>query len=183
MTSVKENNGRTMNRKPILIAGILLLSIVCIAVQYALPVYGSNTESSLGASVNVVPPFTESYGGSIAASHRCIFARAALGEPDGRGAVMFRGGWVSIELEHALTGCSGISTWAAKLGWGAPSFIVYVSADGSTWVEIGGVSCASRSYTRNDFDGDFGDVRYIGVKRYGPRWSLLLIDAVWARSQ
>jgi len=59
---------------------------------------------------------------------------------------------------------------------------VYVSADGSVWTHIGSARCRSRSYEQQDFNGAFGDVKYIQVERRGSgRWSALLLDAVWAK--
>ena len=169
-----------MNRKVLTIVGVLLLCVVFTTVQYAAPVYGD--EDSLPADVTVTSPSAESYGASVAASSRVFLPQHAPGEPDGRGAWMLRRGWIDIELGDMVTGCNDISIWAAKGGWGFPSFNVHVSTDGSTWTYIGSGKCTSGNYAHYDFSGDFGDVRYIKVKRNGSgRWSVMLLDAVWAK--
>ena len=180
MANVEGKRDRVVNRKGLLVTGILSLCIVFGAVQYAVPVYGS--EDSLPAEATVTSPSAESYGASVAASSRVFLPQHAPGEPDGRGAWMLRRGWIDIELEDTVTGCTNISIWTVKRDWRSPSFKVYVSADGSTWTYIGGCKCTSTGYTRYDFSGIFGDVRYIKVRRNGSgRWSVMLLDAVRAK--
>ncbi len=204
-----------MSRKSLLIFGVLLLCVVLGAVPYATHVYGSDAETSITACVGVKSPLGESYGASVFASYRCLFAEAALGEQDDDGAVIWHGGWIGIELEETaigncteiastgsragdmvtgnctvdmVIGCNEVSIWAAKVGCGSPRFSVYVSADGANWTEVGSVSCSSSPwwplcYARYDFNGDFGDVKYVKVSRGGPLWSWLLLDAARAKSQ
>ena len=167
-----------MTKSHVLIGGALLFCFVLGVVQNAAPVHGD--EESITAGVTVRAPVAESYGATIVASSRVLLRWRALGEPDGRGAWMLRGGRISIELEDMVTDCSDVSIWAAKRGWRSPRFTVYVSADGSNWTYIGGARCTSRRYVRYDFGGDFGEVKYIGVRRAG-QWSVLLLDAAWAK--
>lgn len=171
-----------MNKKWPLVAGILLLCVICGAMQYTAPAYSSDDSSDEVTVTATVGP-SESYGARVVASSRWVFLPwRALGEPNGRGAWMFHRGWISIELENMVTDCSTISIWSAKRGRGAPYSSVYISSDGSTWTHIGGGKCTSTSYTRYDFSGAFGDVKYVKVKRnwVAPR-SVLLLDAVMAK--
>jgi hypothetical protein len=173
-----EGKSRLMNKKILIIAGTLSLCVVFAAVQYAAPVYG---DDSLPAEVTIVSPSAESYGARVIVSSQVFLRWFALGEPDVEGARMLRKGWVDIELEDRVTDCSEVSIWARKAGWGVASFTVYISADGNTWTHIGGGKCTSTSYSQYDFSGDFGDVKYIKVKRNGwGRWSVMMLDAVMA---
>ena len=168
-----------ISKKALFIADILLLCVIFSMVQHAVPGYAS--ETFITASVTVTP-LVESYGASVAGSFGVSSSDAALGEPDGSGATMRRGGWLSIELRGMLTGCTDISIWAAKGGGKFPGFNVYVSADGSSWTQVGSGKCTSRSYTRYDFSGAFGDVQYIKVSHDGSRSAKMLLDAVLARA-
>ena len=180
MTYVKlfsEEKSRLMNRKVLTIAGVLLLCVVFTVVNYAAPVYGD--EDSLPAEVTVTSPAAGSYGVEVVGSSRVLLPRRALSEPDGRGAWMLCRGWIDVELEDMVTDCSEVSIWAAKRGRRSLRFNVYVSADDSAWIHIGSGKCTSRSYARYDFSGDFGEVKYIKVKRNGlDRWSVMVLDAV-----
>ena len=172
-----------MTKKSVFVIASLLLCIVFAAVHYAVPAYGSD-ESLLTASVTVTPPVSESYGTRVSASSWVFLRRLTLGEPDSGGAWMLRrgriGGGIGIELEDMVADCSKVSIWAAKRGRRAPSFKVYVSADGSHWTYIGSGKCTSTGYTRYDFSGDFGEVKYVGVKRDNKRFAVILLDAVMA---
>ena len=173
---LKEKGG-VVNKKFLFIVGVLLLCVAFAVVEYALPAYGS--EESLTATATVTSPSAESYGASVAASSQVFLPWHALGKPDGWGAWMLRRGWVDIELEDVVTDCNEVSIWARRAGWGFPRFDVYVSADGSSWIDVGSGSCTSKGYTRYDFSGDFGDVEYVKVRRNGSgRWSMMMLDAV-----
>ena len=169
-----------LSKQTLFVVCILLLCVIFAAGQYAVPTYAS--DEPIDVTVTVTSSSPESYGVSVVDSSRVFLPWRALGEPDGSGAWMFQKGWIAIELEGMVTDGSNISIWAAKRGWKSPAFKVYASADGSTWKHIGGGKCTSGSYTRFDFSGAFGDVKYIKVKRNGPgRWSFILLDAVWAK--
>jgi len=175
----KEKAGR-IGKKFLDIISILLLCVIFAAGQHAVPTYAA--DEPIDVTVTVTSSSPESYGESVAASSRVFLSWRALGEPDSQGAWMLQRGWISIKLEGTVANCSGISIWAARRGWRSLSFKVYASADGSAWKHIGGGKCTSRSYTRYDFSGAFGDVKYIKVKRNGSgRWSFMLLDAVWAK--
>jgi len=168
------------SKQTLFVVCILLLGVIFAAGQYAVPTYAS--DEPIDVTVTVTSSSPESYGVSVADSSRVFLPWRALGEPDGRGAWMLQRGWVSIELESMVANCSDISIWAAKRGWRSPVFKVYASTDGSTWKHIGGGKCTTTGYTRFDFSGAFGDVKYIKVRRNASgRWSFMLLDAVWAK--
>lgn len=176
---LKKKGGKISGEKGLLVAIILLLCIVFGGVQYAAPVCGD--EDSLLAEVTIVSPVAESYGARVVASSHVFLRWFALGEPDRKGAWMLRRGWIDIELKDVVTDCNQVSVWVAKRGWRSPGFKVYVSADGSSWTKVESGSCTTGSYTRYEFGGDFGDVKYVKVKRNGAgRWSVMLLDAVMA---
>ena len=168
-----------MNKEALFVASILSFCLVFVLALDVVPVCGDG-ELPLEATVTVVEPCEESYGESITGSSGVFLPWYALDVPDNEGAWMFRHGWVSIRLEGLVTNCSDISIWAAKRGWRSPYFKVYASSDGGNWIYVGSGSCTSKEYTRYDFGGSFGDVEYIKVK-LGSRWSIMLLDAVWAK--
>jgi len=162
------------------IISILLLGVILVVGQHAVPIYAA--DEPIDVTVTVTSTSPESYGKNVLASSRVFLSRWALGEPDSRGAWMLWRGWVSIELEDVITDCGDISIWTAKRGWKSSVFKVYASVDGSNWKHIGGGKCTTRSYTRYDFSGAFGDVKYIKVQRNASgRWSTILLDAVRAK--
>ena len=175
---LKEKGSRMVSKKALFTADILLLCIVFSMVQHVVPGYAS--EASITTSVTVTS-LVESYGASVAGSFGVSSSDATLGEPDGSGAAMSRGSWLSIKLEDTITDCSDISIWVARGGRKSSRFKVYTSADGSTWKRIGGGKCTSGSYTRYDFSGAFGDVMYIKVSYDGSRSAKMLLDAVLAK--
>ena len=162
-----------------LIAGVLLFGIILVVGQYSL-VYA--TDDSIDVTVTVTEPANESYGANVIGSDQVWLPWRALGEPDRRGALIFRRGWVTIELENTVVDSTRVSIWAARWGWKPPHFKVYASADGSDWQYIGNGKCQSVRYTRFDFNGNFGDVRYIKVERNQMwAWSTMALDAVWVK--
>ena len=173
----KEAGG--ISKKAFLMVSILLLGAVLAAMPQGRPACADDT--SLGASVTVIPASQESYGERVVASSRILMRWRALGEPDGRGAWMLHQGWASIRLADTVTDCNTVSIWAAKIGFWSPKFKVYVSANGRRWTYIGSGKCTSQGYAQHDFTGTFGDVKYIQVRRIGSsRWSFMLLDAVRA---
>lgn len=176
----KKKTGRP-SKKSIFIGGILLLCVILAQVQYAVLVYADKGPIDVTVTVTS-PPIAESYGASIAASSGVVLPGRALGEPDGKGALMFRRSWVSIELEGTVKDCSDISVWVAKRGWRSHEFKLYASSDGSTWIYVGSGTSTSGRYTRYDFAGTFGEVKYIKFERdKWWRWSIMSLDAVWAK--
>ena len=162
----------------------LAIGIACFLVElfFSGSMVLSDEEGSVDAEVEVLPGGNASYGASVSEDLRTLLAHRALGAPDQKGAFIMRRGWVSLELEGVVKGCDTISIWSARRGWGRSDFNIYASTDGSSWVYIGSGACESRKYTRYDFNGVFGDVRYIKVEHSSPRpWSFITLDAVWAK--
>ncbi len=172
---IVNSNGRVL-----LLACIWLLYFIVAITQPALPAYAS--DDSIDATVTVTSTTGESYGATVIASRYTWLTWQALGEPDNRGAWIFRRGWATFELESTVTDGQDISIWAAKIGWKSPHFKVYASSDGSNWTYVGNGKCKSQGFTRFDFNGSYGDVRYIKVERNQAwAWSTMGLDAVWAK--
>ena len=181
MEPMKDGKHSRLRSKGVLSAvAVLVLCVACGIAGYAAPVCGADASTDVEAGVTVSSPPVESYGAEVVRADRCVFAWFATGEPDGWSAALLHRGWIGIKLEGTLTGCGEVAVWVAKAGWGLPRFDVYVSADGERWVRVGRGRCMSREPMMYCFSGDFGDVAYIGVKRYGQSWALVLLDAVWA---
>ena len=126
----------------------------------------------------------ESYGESVDGWYRVCRRNKALHEPDNRGATILRNGWISIEFEKTIFACTKISL-VAKARRGClidyPEFEIYVSADGSNWIYAGEDRC-NKMYQPYEFTGDFGDVRYIKVKRN--IWGTMMrLDSVYAEKE
>jgi hypothetical protein len=123
-----------------------------------------------------------SYGDSIYAKKNVRIARRALGEPNNRGAILSRNAMIAIELEETIPACKDVSIWVRKVAVHSPSFEVAVSSDGVSWNVIGSETCDSWMWTEYDFDGDFGDVRYIKITKPGTWWNprIMGLDAVYA---
>ncbi|MDY6916369.1 MAG: hypothetical protein SVP26_00225 [Chloroflexota bacterium] len=181
MEPTKDGKRSRLGSKGVLSAvAVLVLCVACGIAGYVAPVFVADASTDVEAGVTVSSEAVESYGAEVAEADRCVFAWFATGEPDGWSAALLHRGWIGIKLEETLTGCGEVAVWVAKAGWGSPRFDVYVSADGERWVRVGRGKCTSREPIMYRFSGDFGDVAYVGVKRYGPALALLLLDAVWA---
>ena len=187
MSSEKRKPPTCLNKKTgklyhiaLFLAGIWL---PCAIITMALPALpASASDDSIDAVVTVNSSVNESYGAAVTAAHYVWPTWRALGEPDKRAALIFRRGWIIIELENTITDCQDISIWAARVGWKSPHFKVYASSDGINWDYVGNGKCKSRRYTRFDFSGTYGDVRYIKVERNQAwSWSTMALDAVWAK--
>ncbi|MEA1945292.1 MAG: CARDB domain-containing protein, partial [Euryarchaeota archaeon] len=126
----------------------------------------------------------ERYGDSVYAKKNTRIAWRALGEPDNRGAILFRNAKIAIELEETLPACKNVSVWVRKVGFRTVNFDVAISSDGVSWTTIGSETCNSRRWTEYDFSGDFGDVRYIKVTKPGTWWKprIVGLDAVYAKN-
>jgi hypothetical protein len=127
----------------------------------------------------------QSYGGSVYSKKRVKFARNTLGEPDDLGAVLYRNAKIAIELEETVPACKNVSVWVTQLGFYPVYFEVAVSADGSNWNTIGSETCNTMwVWTQYDFDGEFGDMRYIKITKPGSRWppKFMGLDAVYAKN-
>lgn len=181
MDATEDDKHSTGRRGGIIAAVVVVvLCVACGIAVYVAPVYGADAQTGAEASVTVEPLAGGSYGANVVQSDRCLFGWLATGEPDGWSAVILHKGWIGVELERRLPDCHEVAVWAAGTAWGSLRFDVYVSADGETWAHVGGGRCTSGEHIAYRFDGDFGDVAYVGVKRHGPAWALLLLDAVWA---
>jgi hypothetical protein len=127
----------------------------------------------------------QSYGGSVHYKKNVRFVWNALGEPDDSGAVLYRNAKIVIELEETVPACKNASVRVAQLGFYPTYFEVAVSADGSNWNTIGSETCNTVwVWTQYDFDGEFGDVRYIKITKLGSRWppKFMGLDAVCAKN-
>ena len=140
-------------------------------------------DTSVGASVTITGEAAESYGGSVVTAESVLFPHHTLGEPDNRGAYLYREASLVIELENPVSSCDTLSVWAARRSFWSPEFTVYISADYASWQEVGTVKCSSVRYTRFDFTGSYGEVRYvwIDVSKQPRRFNMFAIDAVWAK--
>ncbi|HJH27880.1 MAG TPA: hypothetical protein C5S37_14220, partial [Methanophagales archaeon] len=121
-------------------------------------------------------------GDSVLFKRNVRMAWRALGEPDNRGAVMFRNAKIAIELNETIPECEKVSVWVRRVAVRPPTFDVGVSSDGKKWTPIGSATCYSWRWQRFDFTGDWDNVRYIGIKKPGDRWrpKLMGLDAVCA---
>ncbi len=133
-------------------------------------------------TASAAPEPIVSYGESVHAKRNVRFAWRALGEPDGKGALMLRNARIAIELEDVIPECGKVSVSVRRAALRTPSFDVAVSSDGATWTQIGSASCSSSAWTRYDFTGDWSDVKYIGIRKPGT-WrkpKMMGLDAVCA---
>lgn len=171
--------------------GILLVTARVVASSFAVEVprgaavtlvTPSEVEVTLGASVTVAIPSVESYGKEVIASSNTQSASRALGAPDGRGAGLQSDGEVVIELDKTVHDCGEISLWVAGKGSGTISFNLYASPDGAGWTHFGSRGVDSAEYSRYNFEGAFGTVKYLRVVRDSSRKSTLYLDAVLAES-
>ena len=176
-----KNKPDRLDKRFIFIVSICLLCTILFTIQY-MSSTATGDETSVDAEVTVTSNVNQSYGDSVFASSRVLLAERALGEPDNLGSYMFMQGWKSLELEGTVADCSNVSIWLSKRGWQSSRFKVYISSDGSNWAYIGGGTCKSSGYIRYDFNGVFGGVKYIKVERdQNWSWSMILLDAVWAK--
>ncbi len=127
----------------------------------------------------------QSYGGSVYYKKNAICVWNTLGEPDELGAVLYRNAKIAIELEETVSACKNVSVWVTQLGFYPVYFEVAVSVDGSNWDIIGSETCNTMwVWTQYDFDGEFGDVRYIKITKPGSRRppKFMGLDAVYAKN-
>lgn len=158
----------------------LILILVLISVGFT-PI-----ACSVEYSANVIEDeiSVESYGKSVYAKTNTRSAWKALDEPDNRGAILFRNAKVAIELEEMIPACKDVSIRVRKIGFRTVNLDVAVSPDGTSWTTIGSDTCNTRRWTEYNFNGDFGDVRYIKVTKSGAWWKpgLMGLDAVYAKN-
>ncbi len=111
-------------------------------------------------------------------------AQSTLGEPDNRGAFMYRNSKITIELEETIPDCKKVSVWTRKVAWQSPKFSVEISSDGKHWTNIGKKTCTSSGWTQYNFNANEEDVKYIRITKPGGRrwWRLMGLDAVYAES-
>lgn len=135
-------------------------------------------------TVTVVEDYIESYGESVYYKKNVRLAWRSLEEPDNKGAILTRKARIAIELEETVPGCNNVSVWVRKLAVRKVKFDVYVSSDGTDWTKIGSETCKFGWWKRYDFSGEFGDVRYIAIKKPGTWWKprIMGLDAVYAKN-
>jgi len=78
-------------------------------------------------------------------------AQSTLGEPDNRGAFMYRNSKITIELEETIPDCKKVSVWTRRVAWKKQTFSVEISSDGKHWTRIGKKTCTSYGWTQYDF--------------------------------
>ncbi|MFC1945870.1 hypothetical protein ACFLW1_01580 [Chloroflexota bacterium] len=169
--------------------GIIRVVLLAVVLTSLMPLHGMPangvlaSEGSMEAGVTVTGGADESYGGSVISSQNVLFSQRTLGEPDGWGAYLFREASLVVEMENVVADCEQFSVWAARRSFWSPRFDVYVSADGASWNNIGSGKCKSVRYTRFDFTGSFGEVRYvwINLSEQPRRFNMFALDAVWAK--
>jgi subtilase family serine protease len=126
---------------------------------------------------------TQSYGESVYSRKNVVFEWDALDEPDNAGAVLFRNAKIAIELEETVPVCNEVSVRVVRLGFRSVNFDVEVSSNGNNWNTIGSETINSwMTWEDYDFNGDFGDVKYIRITKPGTRWKprLMGLDSVYA---
>jgi hypothetical protein len=84
-------------------------------------------------------------------------------------------------VKNNVINASTISVWADNLGWQTSNMMVFISADGRKWKQVGHEKVKKDSFQKYDFTVAFGDVKYIKVSRSGGPFSWLRIDAVGAK--
>jgi len=162
---------------------LIAIALVCVVAAMTLAPSAQGEEFPLQAGVTVAPSDEAVYGARVIACDRCIGAEEAVGAPDGRGAIVLAGGSVTLELARSISGCGLVVVWAAKGGWGAGKFRVYVSDNAETWEEIGGRTCTPH-YRVYELDLDRGRaVRYVRIEHDGGWVSAVLVDALQAKGE
>jgi len=133
---------------------------------------------------------TASYGKNVHSQRNVLYARGALGEPDNRGALMYRNAKIAIELEETIQNCKKVSVWVRRVAGQASKFTMEVSSDGESWTKIGTETCTSFGWTLYDFNANEEDVKYIRITKPGSssrRWwqqlKLMGLDAAYAEGK
>jgi hypothetical protein len=137
--------------------------------------------TSTVAGVQVLPGENITFGARVIGINSVLLPGRALGEPDGRGAIILLNGWISLELKKNVLLTNTIIIWVANIGWQSSNMKVYVSTDGKKWKLVDDKKVTSANFKRYDFISNFGNVKYIKVSRSGGPWSWLLLDAVGAK--
>ena len=161
---------------------MMLASLILVLISIGLTPIACGVEYSANVIEDEIS--VESYGKSVYAKTNTRSAWKALDEPDNRGAILFRNAKVAIELEEMIPACKDVSVWVRNIGFRTVNLDVAVSPDGTSWTTIGSDTCNTRRWTGYDFNGDFGDVRYIKVTKSGVWWKpgLMGLDAVYAKN-
>lgn len=139
------------------------------------------TELSVEATVTVLPVATETYGAGVIDSECANIEKHCLGQPDGRGAVIFSGGYVTVRLADIVANCTQITIWAASRGPVAAQCSVHLSVDGTAWTMAAEWVCLDRVLTSYLAKGEFGPAAYLRVSVQRPLfWSqgVFSLDAV-----
>jgi len=167
--------------------GEILTVKVCADCEYE--VEESNEMNNCLATELECPPcgLTASYGKNVHSRRNVLYARGALGEPDDRGALMYKNAKIVIKLEDTIPNCEKVSVWVRRVAGQAPKFTVEVSSDGKNWTKIGAETCTSFGWTLYGFNVNEEDVKYIRITKPGSssrRWwqqlKLMGLDAVYA---
>ncbi|KAF5411963.1 MAG: hypothetical protein C5S38_08865 [Candidatus Methanophagaceae archaeon] len=165
---------------------------VTVCADYNEAVKESNETNNCLATELECPPCgpTESYGKKVQSRRNVLYAQGALGEPDDRGALMYRNSKIAIKLEDTIPNCERVSVWVRRVAGQAPKFTVAVSSDGKSWTKIGTETCTSFGWALYDFNANGEDVKYIRITKHGSssrRWwqqlKLMGLDAVYAEGK
>jgi PKD repeat protein len=165
---------------------------VTVCADYKDVVNESNETNNCLATEVECPPCgpTASYGKNVHSQRNVLYARGALGEPDDRGALMYRHARIAIKLEDTIPNCEKVSVRVRRVAGQAPKFTVEVSSDGKSWTKIGKKTCTSFGWTLYDFNGNWDNVKYIRITKPGSssrRWwqqlKLMGLDAVYAEGK
>ncbi|KAF5430976.1 PKD repeat-containing protein [Candidatus Methanophagaceae archaeon] len=165
---------------------------VTVCADYKDAVNESNETNNCLATEVECPPCgpTASYGKNVHSQRNVLYARGALGEPDDRGALMYRHARIAIKLEDTIPYCEKVSVRVRRVAGQAPKFTVEVSSDGKSWTKIGKKTCTSFGWTLYDFNGNWDNVKYIRITKPGSssrRWwqqlKLMGLDAVYAEGK
>ena len=144
----------------------------------------SNEDNNCLENDHVCPPCgqNESYGESVRYETNVWRSNRALDAPDNIGAFMYRNSEIAIELDDTIQECEKVSVWVRRFAFIPSSFDVAVSSDGENWTTVGSETCYSFRWTRYDFTGDWGNVKYIRIIKPGEprRPKLMGLDAVYA---
>ena len=161
---------------------VIFLVLVCLLLTVTQPALWvtADDDTSVDAEVTVVEASEGSYGAWVVWSRSVRSPRMALGEPDRYSAVFYRYGWMTIRLDDTMEDCTTLNIWAGNFGWGYSRLSVYYSADGRNWKYAGNIQPGGFMPVLYTLNGDYGDVGYIKVNRYGSFWSYGMLDAVGA---
>lgn len=141
----------------------------------------SADEAGVRADVEVNDGSSEACGEDVINWRNAVLPRLALGEPDRFGTLLYRNGWLEIQLDREIEDCTELTVWVGNLGWRDSRLKVYTSDDGRKWCYAAQITLDESSVTEYCINGNYGDVRYMKISRTGSRWSIGVLDAVMAK--